>query len=194
MPTTAVSSPRGHDSWWSRRITQARMNGATAAASSSQAQDREGVPRGHGALARRRGCALRLSGLVPYHGSTSARASSRPPCTASSSPRPRRLRFIRAEPIGCGRVNDALSEGPDGRLRCWWGASSPEYVAYHDDEWGRPGAVRQDALYEKLMPGGVPVGAVVDHDPAQARGLPGGVRRVRPRARWRTSATTTWRG
>lgn len=46
-------------------------------------------------------------------------------------------------------MNDALAEGPDGRLRCWWGASSPEYVAYHDDEWGRP--VRDaHALYEKL--------------------------------------------
>ncbi|MFL5911912.1 MAG: DNA-3-methyladenine glycosylase I [Gaiellaceae bacterium] len=28
--------------------------------------------------------------------------------------------------------------GPDGRLRCWWGVGSPEYLAYHDDEWGRP--------------------------------------------------------
>jgi len=42
-----------------------------------------------------------------------------------------------------------LVEGPDGRLRCAWGASAPEYVAYHDDEWGRP--VRgDDALYERL--------------------------------------------
>ena len=39
--------------------------------------------------------------------------------------------------------------GDDGLARCWWGASSPEYVAYHDDEWGKP--VRDDrALYEKL--------------------------------------------
>ena len=39
--------------------------------------------------------------------------------------------------------------GDDGQPRCWWGASSPEYVAYHDGEWGRP--VRDDrALYEKL--------------------------------------------
>jgi DNA-3-methyladenine glycosylase I len=28
--------------------------------------------------------------------------------------------------------------GPDGRLRCPWGVSAPEYVAYHDEEWGRP--------------------------------------------------------
>ncbi len=33
--------------------------------------------------------------------------------------------------------------------RCWWGASTPEYVAYHDEEWGRP--VRDSrALFEKL--------------------------------------------
>ena len=31
-----------------------------------------------------------------------------------------------------------LVRGPDGRDRCGWGASAPEYVAYHDDEWGRP--------------------------------------------------------
>jgi DNA-3-methyladenine glycosylase I len=27
---------------------------------------------------------------------------------------------------------------PDGRPRCFWAGSTPEYVAYHDDEWGRP--------------------------------------------------------
>jgi DNA-3-methyladenine glycosylase I len=39
--------------------------------------------------------------------------------------------------------------GPDGRLRCPWGLSSPEYIAYHDDEWGRP--VRDDTgMFERL--------------------------------------------
>ncbi len=39
--------------------------------------------------------------------------------------------------------------GPDGRLRCPWGLSAPDYVAYHDTEWGRP--VRGDqAIYERL--------------------------------------------
>ena len=28
--------------------------------------------------------------------------------------------------------------GPDGRLRCPWGMSAPEYLTYHDTEWGRP--------------------------------------------------------
>jgi len=27
---------------------------------------------------------------------------------------------------------------PDGRRRCGWATSAPEYIAYHDDEWGRP--------------------------------------------------------
>jgi len=39
--------------------------------------------------------------------------------------------------------------GPDGRLRCPWGISAPEYLAYHDEEWGRP--VRGDtAIFERL--------------------------------------------
>jgi DNA-3-methyladenine glycosylase I len=39
--------------------------------------------------------------------------------------------------------------GPDGRLRCPWGLSAPEYVAYHDEEWGRP--VHGDqAIFERL--------------------------------------------
>jgi DNA-3-methyladenine glycosylase I len=44
---------------------------------------------------------------------------------------------------------DGLASGPDGRPRCWWAVSAPEYVAYHDEEWGRP--VRgDDALFERL--------------------------------------------
>jgi DNA-3-methyladenine glycosylase I len=43
-----------------------------------------------------------------------------------------------------------LVVGDDGRARCPWGTSAPEYVRYHDEEWGRPlhGA---DALYERLV-------------------------------------------
>jgi DNA-3-methyladenine glycosylase I len=45
---------------------------------------------------------------------------------------------------------NALARGDDGRRRCWWGASAPEYVAYHDEEWGRP--VRDDrGVYERLV-------------------------------------------
>jgi len=46
-------------------------------------------------------------------------------------------------------VSDGVAPGPDGRLRCPWGVSAPEYVAYHDDEWGRP--LHGDrAIFERL--------------------------------------------
>ena len=39
--------------------------------------------------------------------------------------------------------------GPDGVLRCPWGLSADDYVAYHDTEWGRP-VHGDDALFERL--------------------------------------------
>ena len=46
-------------------------------------------------------------------------------------------------------MSDGAAPGPDGQLRCPWGLSAPEYVAYHDDEWGRP--LRGDqAIFERL--------------------------------------------
>jgi DNA-3-methyladenine glycosylase I len=39
--------------------------------------------------------------------------------------------------------------GPDGRRRCPWGLSAPDYLAYHDDEWGR--AITDDnGIFERL--------------------------------------------
>ena len=35
------------------------------------------------------------------------------------------------------------------RQRCAWATSTPEYVAYHDEEWGRP-LRGDDALFERL--------------------------------------------
>ena len=37
----------------------------------------------------------------------------------------------------------------DDRPRCAWGLGAPEYVTYHDDEWGRP-LHGDDALFERL--------------------------------------------
>jgi DNA-3-methyladenine glycosylase I len=37
----------------------------------------------------------------------------------------------------------------DGRIRCGWATSAPEYVGYHDDEWGTP-LHGDDALFERL--------------------------------------------
>ena len=46
-------------------------------------------------------------------------------------------------------MTEGLVAGPDGRLRCWWGASTPDYAVYHDEEWGR--TVRDDrGMYERL--------------------------------------------
>ena len=43
-----------------------------------------------------------------------------------------------------------LANGSDGRPRCWWGASTPDYERYHDEEWGRP--VRDErGLYERMV-------------------------------------------
>ncbi len=39
--------------------------------------------------------------------------------------------------------------GADGRLRCPWALSAPEYVDYHDQEWGRPLTTDQ-AMFERL--------------------------------------------
>src|SRR6188472_2345973 len=46
-------------------------------------------------------------------------------------------------------LDDGLVKGADGKRRCGWGTSAPEYIAYHDDEWGRP-VVDDTRLYEKL--------------------------------------------
>jgi DNA-3-methyladenine glycosylase I len=39
--------------------------------------------------------------------------------------------------------------GDDKRERCWWGSSTPDYVAYHDTEWGF-GVADDHRLFEKL--------------------------------------------
>jgi DNA-3-methyladenine glycosylase I len=42
-----------------------------------------------------------------------------------------------------------LVKGEDGKRRCRWGGSTPDYIPYHDQEWGRP--VTDDSrLFEKI--------------------------------------------
>lgn len=48
-----------------------------------------------------------------------------------------------------GSTGPEVVVGDDGFARCPWGASSPEYRSYHDDEWGRP-VGDDDRVYEKL--------------------------------------------
>jgi DNA-3-methyladenine glycosylase I len=50
---------------------------------------------------------------------------------------------------GVSRLPKGLVLGDDGHARCWWGASTPDYEAYHDEEWGF--AVHDDVrLFEKI--------------------------------------------
>jgi DNA-3-methyladenine glycosylase I len=54
--------------------------------------------------------------------------------------------------MGSGAAVPAVSgveTGPDGKPRCRWGLSAPEYLEYHDSEWGRP-VHGENELYERL--------------------------------------------
>ncbi len=42
-----------------------------------------------------------------------------------------------------------VTEGSDGRLRCWWGVGNAEYETYHDTEWGFP-QLDDKRLFEKI--------------------------------------------
>lgn len=44
---------------------------------------------------------------------------------------------------------DGIAVGADGLARCAWGLSTPDYVTYHDTEWGRP-VHGDDALFERI--------------------------------------------
>ncbi len=46
-------------------------------------------------------------------------------------------------------VKPGLIEGPDGRVRCAWHGNQPDYLHYHDHEWGKPVA-DEIRLFEKI--------------------------------------------
>jgi len=46
-------------------------------------------------------------------------------------------------------LRKGLAPGPDGRPRCFWCVSTPDYADYHDREWGFP-VVDDRRLFEKL--------------------------------------------
>jgi DNA-3-methyladenine glycosylase I len=50
-----------------------------------------------------------------------------------------------------------LARHSDGRARCPWCGEDELYVAYHDDEWGRP-ELSSKALFEKLVLDGFQAG------------------------------------
>lgn len=46
-------------------------------------------------------------------------------------------------------MTESLQIDADGVGRCWWPGDAPDYVEYHDNEWGRP--VTDDThLFEKI--------------------------------------------
>ena len=47
------------------------------------------------------------------------------------------------------RLTKGLIKGGDGRARCLWPGDLPDYLAYHDDEWGLPVA-DDHRLFEKI--------------------------------------------
>ena len=45
--------------------------------------------------------------------------------------------------------NQLLHTAQDGITRCWWCSDEPDYINYHDQEWGRP-VVDDILLFEKI--------------------------------------------
>ena len=63
--------------------------------------------------------------------------------------------------------DNGLIVSEDGRTRCFWPGTLPDYLAYHDAEWGRP--VTDDVrLFEKICLEGFQSGLSWADDPAQA--------------------------
>ena len=46
-------------------------------------------------------------------------------------------------------MSEAFQIGADSVGRCWWPGEAPDYVEYHDNEWGRP-VVDDTRLFEKI--------------------------------------------
>jgi DNA-3-methyladenine glycosylase I len=47
------------------------------------------------------------------------------------------------------KTPEGLIIGDDGKPRCWWHGNDPEYLRYHDEEWGYP--IDDDRhLFEKI--------------------------------------------
>lgn len=54
-----------------------------------------------------------------------------------------------AAPDDVARPGGGTVPGPDRRPRCPWALGTPDYLAYHDDEWGRPVHGERE-LFERL--------------------------------------------
>ena len=47
------------------------------------------------------------------------------------------------------KPENGLLVGDDGQARCWWHGGVPDYLRYHDEEWGHP-VVDDRRLFEKI--------------------------------------------
>ena len=47
------------------------------------------------------------------------------------------------------RPDNGLLIGDDGLARCWWHGGLPDYLRYHDEEWGQP-MTDDRRLFEKI--------------------------------------------
>ena len=92
------------------------------------------------------------------------------------------------------RLADGLVADEDGVVRCWWGGGDDRATARTTTTSGACPVTDDRAAVREALPRGLPVGPLLAHDPAQARGLPAGVRGLRlPRAS-RASARATSSG
>src|SRR3954453_14617901 len=102
-----------------------------------------------GATAHRARTRPRWSSPIATRSAATTRAGAAPARSTRSATAPERRRDRTTRVSGGRPTTSDLVAGPDGELRCRWGAASAEYLAYHDSEWGRP--VRDDrGLYERL--------------------------------------------
>src|SRR4051812_39718557 len=136
MSLRRTSSRRVRSSWSSRgRVSTSASTTAAARSTRSRTAARTTTARSARASGTTRCAASSARAMArPSISRQAGRSRSRP------TSRSRRTRS-RSSTARCGFV---LSEP----VRCW-GASDPLYIAYHDDEWGRP--VRDErGLYERL--------------------------------------------
>src|SRR6188472_2727108 len=67
-------------------------------------------------------------------------------CRTGAGARRRRTSHDRA---GRMSVSTGAERGPDGKPRCGWAIGTPDYLEYHDNEWGRP-LHGEAELFERL--------------------------------------------
>src|SRR5829696_7730547 len=75
--------------------------------------------------------------------SPARRSPRRPRCRVGAGAR---RRYTSHEQMSEDR---SVEPGPDGKPRCWWCLGTEDYLAYHDEEWGRP-LHGEPELFERL--------------------------------------------